>query len=560
MGFGPYSQVVKPAEWVDPLDLNIYAQGMQYKQQVAEKNLQDISSAYNSIFSIDAHGPDKKKMAELEDQFRQQIAGMNFSDLGNMQTMSQIRNVIGEFGTNKDILSVAQRSAFKKQEEQKMEEARKKGRTYSNKNYDRMMRYYSGDEYMQSPESFSLSSGYLVPEIQKKQEAITKAVTRQVTELGADGRIRTYNKIDGEAAQKQWAYAIKNDPELSTYYRDRFEDEYEGVDWDVKGKEMLTQARNTALELAYRSTGAEQQEYKEKARKYEQAINSNYAGSRMKEIFYDEFLDNDADNYGNTINAYDLKDIKADQFALENKKQAQRIQLEAVKQKAKQEAAVPGINKVSNEMRKTLIRKAINLGVTDIYDNSTPDGFISNEELSKKTGEKINKKKEEVKKEEKKDKKILVDSKLYNFDDIESLVEGGDEAAIKDILKRYLGETTGIEQIEISGDNINYDRSGWSGNWTGWDQKISKKELIDKLKNVFSIKEEEAEASEEEVETPVTPAEETSETETPVTFENTQYVLQNGDTITVPIITNLADTSKLNPGDYFSYNDKLYTN
>ena len=40
--FGPYTQPVKPAEWVDPLDLNMYAKGMMYKQEMAEKNLKSI--------------------------------------------------------------------------------------------------------------------------------------------------------------------------------------------------------------------------------------------------------------------------------------------------------------------------------------------------------------------------------------------------------------------------------------------------------------------------------------------------------------------------------------
>lgn len=458
MGFTPYSKPVEPAKWVDPMDLNLYAKSMMYKQELADKNMQDLSTAYNSLFSIDAYGPDKRRLSELENEFRQEVSGMNFSDLSNMQTMNQIKNIIRKFGSNKDALAISQRSAFKAQEEKKMEEARKKGRTYSNRNYDRMMNYFNGEDYMETPKNFNLSSGYLVPEIQKKQDAITKAATRQATELGPDGRIRTYNKVDGERAQKLWAQAISNDPELIRYYSDRFEDEYDGTDWDLKGKEMLTQARNTALELAASSQGSEKAEYEAKAKRYDQAINSNYAGSRMKEIAFQEFLDDDANNYGNTINAYDLKDIKADQFALEDKRYNQRLQFEREKQKIEQEAAIPGVSQIKNPLRRSLIAKASGLGI-DPTDSSKPDGFMTDQELTKKIAEKVaeKKKEEQTGQGESRATKITLDGEDYDKKTLKESFDRRDTKTIEDAINEIL-TIQGKEKIDPQwfGENIKY--------------------------------------------------------------------------------------------------------
>jgi len=508
MGFSPYSQVVKPAEWVDPLNLDVYAKGMAYKQEMAEKNLQLLSNAYNSLFSIDAYGPDKRKLAEIDDQFRQQVSSMNFSDLGNMQTMSQINNLISEFSSNPQVLSIAQRTSFKDQEEKKMEEARKKGRTYKNRNYDRLMQYYNGEDFIEKPESFSLSSGYVIPEIQKKQDAITKANTRQVAELGSDGRIRTYNKIDGNKAQQQWVQAINNDPELAQYYRDTFEDEYEGTDWDQKGKEMLAQARNTALELAANSTGETKQEYEQKAKRYEDAINSNYTGSYFKNIAFQEFVDNEANNFGNSINALDLKDIKADQFDLnrirynqqrEMAKYKEGLKRETEDMKREAEAGKPS----KDAIRTDRLKKAAAKGIA-IVDPNSPDGYISNEELDR-----LGIKEPETPKELK--------DKTFSLQGIKESFRNNEEG-FKKAIETKLGEKAGygfdindIEDLSWDNESKTY-KLKLDTEYFDEEFKLTKEELNDFLNEVNKTTSEET-----EVET-TTPSEETT-TETPSTEE-----------------------------------------
>ena len=150
MAFGPYTQPVAPAKWVDPLDLNIYAKGMMYKQQLAEQNLKSITDTYNTIMSIPAYGPDKEKLAKIDQEFRQQVGSLNFSNLGDMGTMSQIRGILGQYTTNADVLAIAKRGTIYQSMLKEKDEADKKNKQYLNEGFDTLNDYFSGSDYIQN--------------------------------------------------------------------------------------------------------------------------------------------------------------------------------------------------------------------------------------------------------------------------------------------------------------------------------------------------------------------------------------------------------------------------
>jgi len=148
--FGPYTQPVKSAEWVDPLDLNMYAKGTMYKQEMAEKNLKSIVDTHSALMSLPAYGPDKQKLAEIDQQFRQQIGSMNISNLGDMSTMSQVKGVLGQYTTNADVLAIAQRGSIYKSMLEEKESADKKNKIYLNEGMDELNDYFQGEDYIQN--------------------------------------------------------------------------------------------------------------------------------------------------------------------------------------------------------------------------------------------------------------------------------------------------------------------------------------------------------------------------------------------------------------------------
>jgi len=451
MGFTSLSKPVQPStaiytpQWVEPMNLELYSKVLEQKNQIAQSNIDFTNTAANELFSVNAEGPDKKRLIEIYDEFKNNLNSLNMSDLSSMETSSRLRGLIGKYSTDKDLISIKSRAAFREQEEKKMQKAQEKGRSYNNKNYNKLLQYYQGQDYYQDPKGFTLSSGYLTPEIKKIQDGITKANTRQVAELGPDGRVRTYNKVDGDKAQQQWAYTVTNDPELMRYYSDRFEDQYEGVDFDTEGKKVLTERLYTLQQLIENSEGVEREEYESKARRIEKAINSNYTGSIYRNLAFQEFIDDDANDYGNSINALDLKDLKADQLYLADKKYAQEKEIARFKEQLKrdtkkkeQEEKLKNYSlidtKIKDEMRKWALKKAVELNI-DIMDPSkdanSADPFISNEVLfSLGLGKKQKEEEEESKGKEEKGillggamvpKKTIIASLDANFSNL-----GGD--------------------------------------------------------------------------------------------------------------------------------------
>lgn len=239
MGFGPYSQVVKPAEWVDPMDLNVYAKGTMYKQELAEKNLQSIVAAHDSLFSIPAYGPDKKKLAELDQQFRQQVAGMNISNLGSLESMSQIKGLIGQYSTNADILSIAERGYNYKSMLKEKEEADKKNKIYMNRGMKKLNSYFSGEDYVQNLKYGN--DGYIAPDAVEIYTAVDKLVTpdEKMVDLGG-GNYQIVKTYDPTKLTKAFETVVASNPNWEKYYRDLNEDAFDGVNADELAKQSYS--------------------------------------------------------------------------------------------------------------------------------------------------------------------------------------------------------------------------------------------------------------------------------------------------------------------------------
>jgi len=58
--YDPYKEVVQPAKYVAPMDLNLLLKGTQYKQEQSEKNFNEIQGQVNNLLSIPAYGKDKE--------------------------------------------------------------------------------------------------------------------------------------------------------------------------------------------------------------------------------------------------------------------------------------------------------------------------------------------------------------------------------------------------------------------------------------------------------------------------------------------------------------------
>jgi len=317
MGFSSYSQVVTPAKWVNPLDLNMVYKDISHKDDIAKQNLDELQQISTQLSSIPAFGVDSEYLSKKLQKLKSDMSGLNLTNLGDYNTVAQIKGLVNDFTNDPEIRPLVERSYFKQQEEKKMADAAKEGKSYYSRGYKNLMDYYNKGEYYTDNSKLGLTPGYITPEIQKTLQALKKNNTKEVMEVGRDGRNRTYNKVDGEAAAREWGQLINTDPQLNKYFSDVFEDEHKDINWEQKGKEFLLNAATQSQQLAQLDP-INKEKHLQKYERYMRAANSPLLPDQFKDMAFQQYVQDKADDFGNSVDALDLKDIEADAFALDN--------------------------------------------------------------------------------------------------------------------------------------------------------------------------------------------------------------------------------------------------
>lgn len=276
MAFGPYTQPVKPAEWVDPLDLNMYAKGMAYKQDLAEKNLQSLTNAYSSAFGVPAYGVDARRLSELEQGFRDKISSLNLSNLSDMGTVSQLKGLVNQYTSpntqeGRDLLSISKRGTFYKDELQRKKEADEKGLPYYGRALKNLENYYSQNDFYTDPKDVSLNSGFIGVNLSKERAEVLKNVPKE--KYLKNGYY--YERYNPDAL-KQALTGLYSDTRIQRQLTEDLENKWDGKDWETDGINEIS-------------------EYKKAAQnQYNEAIKANradIAGDALKDIqMYDQIL------------------------------------------------------------------------------------------------------------------------------------------------------------------------------------------------------------------------------------------------------------------------------
>jgi len=327
MAIGPYSTPVAPAEWVDPMDLNMYAKGVMYKQQMAEKNLKDISTLHNNILSIPAYGKDKEKLLEIDQQLKQQVGSMNLGNLGDINTFSQVKGVMGQYTTNPDVLAIAKRGSIYSQMLQEKEESEKNNKIYVNRGMNTLSKYFSGDEYIRDVKFGN--DGYDKPDAAKMMAEVKKIVTpdeRQV--MGKNGQYFLQKYYEPEKVKTAFRIVTENNPNWNKFHRDTLEDALEDKDLDqyaTQNYQTLLDQQNDIINKAnhLKSTSADPK----KAAEYEKIIqmtqadidNINeklknpYLGTAYKKELLQKTMDEDINNMAEALQFTQNGDVKMDE-------------------------------------------------------------------------------------------------------------------------------------------------------------------------------------------------------------------------------------------------------
>ena len=138
-GFSQYSQVVKPAEYVEPVSLDLLAKGAVYKEQMLEQNLESINTLISNGYDIPSlQGIDTEKKNEIMEKVKQQASQLSYSELTNPAIANQLKGYISSVINDPDMKGITQRGYTGEKIQREQQEAfDKKLDIKTNRDHDR---------------------------------------------------------------------------------------------------------------------------------------------------------------------------------------------------------------------------------------------------------------------------------------------------------------------------------------------------------------------------------------------------------------------------------------
>ena len=237
--YNPYNEVVQPAKYVAPMDLNLLLKGTQYKQEQSEKNFNEIQGQVNNLLSIPAYGKDKEILNQKLQELQQVMGGLDVTNLETPQAKQQINSLINQFSQDKDVQAVAQRGNSYQNMMAEKQDFDKKGKTYVNSGLRKLNQYYSGDDYIRDVK-FS-NDGYEAPNVTEAMKKIKELETPEEKQI-PDGNggytiVKSYNP---ERLKKTTEQVLSGMPNWEKFNREQLAQKYEGIDIDKYAIEHYT--------------------------------------------------------------------------------------------------------------------------------------------------------------------------------------------------------------------------------------------------------------------------------------------------------------------------------
>jgi hypothetical protein len=267
-GFSQYSQVVKPAEYVEPVSLDLLAKGAVYKEQMLEQNLESINSLISNGYDIPSlQGIDTEKKNEIMEKVKQQASQLSYSELTNPAIANQLKGYINSVINDPDMKGIMQRGYTGEKIQREQQEAFDKNQTYWNQGLNDLQKYQSQGKYLRD---FKITdNGGITPDmgslIKKTKDILGEAPTTFV--IDANGNQHSIKKYDEDKFMEVLQQVAG--PQYAAYARHNFDTKYENVDPTEDYKEAqkptiayLTQAKAAAQAVLVNknATAADKQE------------------------------------------------------------------------------------------------------------------------------------------------------------------------------------------------------------------------------------------------------------------------------------------------------------
>jgi hypothetical protein len=281
-GFSSYSQVVEPADYVEPVSLDLLAKGTVYKEQMLEQNLEGINNLISYMDNIPSlQGIDTEKKNEILNNVKQQASQLSYSDLANPAVANQLKGYISSVTKDPDMQGIMQRGYSYETMLKEKKEIEAKGGQYFNYGLRQAQKYMEDGKYLRDT-TFSNLGGTAPNEaeiLKKAKDLCEKKITR--VKVGNQYELKTQYDPEDLAAAIQTVSAGYNNYNL--YHKFQFDGTTEGTDWTEYANNHFTPIINTAktnLSLA--------------------TANYNKATKESDKAYYKKYMD----DFTNQINTY----------------------------------------------------------------------------------------------------------------------------------------------------------------------------------------------------------------------------------------------------------------
>lgn len=329
MSFTNFSQIVQPAPWVDPINLDLLRQGNMYKEEIARQNLLNLSESFQALASTPAYGKDAEKLQEKLQELKSQISGLNLSDVSDYNTMGQIKGVINQFSSNPDIMDIAQKWTPVQQEQERKRKAEEKGEMFISPLLDSANEYIQQGEYKKGVRFGS--SGWLSPNTEKMKTEALKNIkpdkkTVKVGNYWQEQEFLSKEKVKPVLDEIYSNPAVIKDMEYKIEQSAKRED----VNFADYGRKSIEKAISEQQALV--DANPNNQDAKNKVQLYSTILNDpNRLAASAKQIYLNDKIEEEKQKDLAQLTYVQEGKMDADNFALNRQQQSDRIALENLK-------------------------------------------------------------------------------------------------------------------------------------------------------------------------------------------------------------------------------------
>lgn len=319
MAFSAYSQIVKPAEYVEPIPTDLLLKGAVYEQSNIEKGLETVDQMNTLLDAIPSlPGEDTRVKEQLINGVKQQISQMAPSDFANPNVRYQLKNYINQVTKNEDILGIAERATKYNNDLKAYKELQAKGQNISPWNLASLQQaqdYIKQGKYLK--DTRFTGEVQADPDLIKFKNTILDNLKDKTTEVynPKTGRIETTTGVSPERIASALYEGIKSDGNMQNYYNSQFNYINKDTSWQNEYQKHLSEelAKQQFILNSRTATPQERQEAAKFIQDYPSISQNQLGVESFKKDSYDQWIKeqvaNDAKAYGHLSQTQKYDDL-----------------------------------------------------------------------------------------------------------------------------------------------------------------------------------------------------------------------------------------------------------